>query len=194
MRSRFVSLAFIPLLALPVAAAKPDAAKSADALKALRAALAAQPDSLAGIGDKDFASVPLTKADDAAARDLIWKAHAAFIKKDRGQEIKDKELKDGKLSMPFVFTTFGKKPAGGHSLWISMHGGGGAPKRVNDQQYVNQQHLYKLDEGIYLAPRAPTDNWNLWHEPHIDKLFARLIEDLVVVEGVNPDRVYIMGY
>ena len=62
-------------------------------------------------------------------------------------------LKDGKLEMPFFYKTFGKKPAAGHSLWISLHGGGGAPKRVNDSQYENQKRLYTLDEGIYLAPR-----------------------------------------
>lgn len=45
-----------------------------------------------------------------------------------------------------------------------------------------------------IAPRAPTDNWNLWHEAHIDALFDRLIEDFVVLRGVNPDHVYIMGY
>src|SRR4029079_18976971 len=53
---------------------------------------------------------------------------------------------------------------------------------------------YTLDEGIYLAPRAPTNTWNLWHEAHIDRLFGRLIEDLIVLEDVNPDRVYVMGY
>ena len=68
------------------------------------------------------------------------------------------------------------------------------PARVNDQQYKNQQSLYKLPEGVYLAPRAPTNTWNLWHEPHIDRLFTRLIEDLIVLEGVDPDRVYLLGY
>ncbi len=43
-------------------------------------------------------------------------------------------------------------------------------------------------------PRAPTDNWNLWHEGHIDPLFDRLIEDMIVFEEVNPNRVYITGY
>ena len=38
-----------------------------------------------------------------------------------------------------------------------------APKRVNDQQWENQKRLYRPDEGVYLAPRAPTDTWNLWH-------------------------------
>ena len=45
-------------------------------------------------------------------------------------------------------------------------------RRVNDQQWENQKKLYTLDEGIYLAPRAPTNTWNLWHEAHIDRLFA----------------------
>ncbi|MEM9660387.1 MAG: polyhydroxyalkanoate depolymerase, partial [Planctomycetota bacterium] len=49
-------------------------------------------------------------------------------------------------------------------------------------------------EGVYLAPRAPTDTWNLWHQGHIDKFFDRLIENLVVFEDVDPNRVYLMGY
>ncbi|HEX4588903.1 MAG TPA: hypothetical protein VH120_03180 [Gemmataceae bacterium] len=194
MRRFLVALAFVSVFGLPVAAAQPDATRSGEAVNALRAALAAQPDSLAGWAEKDFARVPLTKADDATARDLIWSAHAAMIRKGRSQEVTDRVLKDGSLSMPFFYTTFGEKPAAGRSLWLSMHGGGSGPKRLNDSQWENQKRLYTLDEGIYLAPRAPTNTWNLWHEPHIDRLFSRLIEDLVVLEDVNPDRVYILGY
>lgn len=89
---------------------------------------------------------------------------------------------------------FGEEPTNGHSLWISMHGGGNAAARVNDRQWTNQMSLYKPTEGIYVAPRAPTDTWNLWHQPHIDPMFDRLIEDYVALRRVNPDRVYIMGY
>jgi pimeloyl-ACP methyl ester carboxylesterase len=89
---------------------------------------------------------------------------------------------------------FGEAPSAGHSLWISMHGGGNAPARVNDQQWTNQIGLYQPAEGIYIAPRAPTDTWNLWHEGHIDPLFQRLIDDFVALRGVDPDRVYLMGY
>ena len=96
--------------------------------------------------------------------------------------------------MPFFTKVFGDKPAGGRSLFLSMHGGGGAPKRVNDQQYENQKKLYQPAEGVYLAPRAPTDTWDLWHQSHIDTCFARLIADMVVFEDVNPDKVYLMGY
>jgi poly(3-hydroxybutyrate) depolymerase len=90
--------------------------------------------------------------------------------------------------------TFGEAPANGHSLWISMHGGGGAPARVNDGQWNNQIELYQPREGIYVAPRAPTNTWNLWHEGHIDDLFDRLIENYVVDRGVDPNRVYLLGY
>ena len=120
--------------------------------------------------------------------------HATYVRVTRAAEVKEHVLKEGKLAMPFFYKTFGEKPKDGRSLWISMHGGGGAPAWVNDSQYENQKQLYQPAEGIYLAPRAPTDTWNLWHEVHIDRLFARLIEDLLVFENVNPDRVYVMGY
>ncbi len=167
---------------------------SADALAALKAALDEKPDSPAALAERDFAEAALTKSDAAAARKLIWDAHAAMIQSQRAKEIADRLLRDDKLEMAFDFTVSGDKPKDGRSLWISLHGGGGAPKHVNDQQWKNQLKLYAVKEGIYLAPRAPTDTWNLWHQPHIDRLFARLIEDLIVLEGVNPDRVYVMGY
>jgi poly(3-hydroxybutyrate) depolymerase len=173
---------------------KVDAKVSASALAALKEALASKTVKFAELAARDFAKVALTKADAKAARDLLWKAHVETIRAERAEEVTKRVIKDGKLEMPFFTKTFGAKPAGGRSLWISLHGGGGAPKRVNDRQWENQKRLYTVDEGIYLAPRGPTDNWNLWHEPHIDRMFGRLIEDLIVFEDVNPDRVYVLGY
>lgn len=171
-----------------------DALRSAGAVDALRAALGSESAALKDLLKLEFAKVPLTRDDAQAARDLIWQAHADRVRVERAGEIKEQLLRDGELRMPFYTKIFGEKPAGGRSLWISMHGGGGAPPQVNDQQWENQKRLYKLDEGIYLVPRAPTNTWNLWHEAHIDRLFARLIEDLIVLEEVNPDRVYLLGY
>jgi predicted esterase len=96
--------------------------------------------------------------------------------------------------MPFYYKVFGERPKSGRSLFISLHGGGGAPKEVNDKQWANQQRLYQPAEGVYLAPRAPTNTWNLWHQAHIDKLLGRLIENLVAFEDVDPNRVYLLGY
>jgi hypothetical protein len=108
--------------------------------------------------------------------------------------MESKIVKLDDLEMPFWYKTFGKLPANGRSLYISLHGGGGAPAAVNDQQWENQKRLYTVNEGVYLAPRAPTNTWNLWHQSHIDRFFTRLIENLVVFENVNPNRVYVLGY
>jgi hypothetical protein len=172
----------------------PMAAGSHAAIRSLEAELAKGAPCDGSLAARDFARTPLTKDDAVKARELLWQSHAAWIAKQREAEIREGVLKIGKQAMPFYLTTFGTKPKEGWSLWISMHGGGGTARFVNDQQWENQKRLYRLQEGIYVAPRAPTDTWNLWHEAHIDGLFDRLIEDLIVLRQVDPDRVYIMGY
>ncbi|MEN1681354.1 MAG: transglutaminase domain-containing protein [Planctomycetota bacterium] len=146
------------------------------------------------IEELPFAATPLTAAQAAAAAKLLWADHQQKIQATRCDEMQAKEITLGEHSMRFAYSVYGEKPRGGRSLFISMHGGGGAPSEVNTRQWKNQQRLYMPEEGVYLAPRAPTDTWNLWHRPHVDALFARLIENLIVFEDVNADRVYLMGY
>jgi len=144
--------------------------------------------------DQAFATVPLTRSDDQKARRMLWDAHRKTIRAERRQEMKDLAITIDGHTMPFWYTTYGSKPKDGRSLWISMHGGGGAPEALNTQQWNNQKRLYQPDEGVYLAPRAPTNTWNLWHQGHIDPMFDRLIENLIVFEDVDPNKVYLMGY
>ena len=160
-----------------------DPVRSAEAIQAL------------SIGTTEkYETTPLTRRDDEKARDLLLERRVNAVRKSREAEFKARNIKIGTLEMPFSYETFGEKPKSGRSLFLSMHGGGGAPARVNDQQYENQKRLYKPAEGVYLAPRAPTNTWDLWHQSHIDSFFERLIEDLVVFEDVDRDRVYLMGY
>lgn len=125
---------------------------------------------------------------------LLAADRAGQVAAERKDEMEKKSLTVGDKTLRWLEKTFGEAPADGRSLWISMHGGGGAPPQVNDQQWQNQIRLYEPAEGIYIAPRAPTDTWNLWHEGHIDPMFQRLIEDHVALRGVNPDKIYLMGY
>ncbi len=141
-----------------------------------------------------IADKPLTRAEAEDVAKALWEAHVKRVREEREEEVKSGAVTlDGKR-MPFTYKNFGDSPKGARSLWISMHGGGGAAPAVNDRQWENQKKLYTLEEGIYLVPRAPTDTWDLWHQGHIDGMFARLIEDMIIVEGVDPNRVYIMGY
>lgn len=98
------------------------------------------------------------------------------------------------LQMPILYRTFGESPAEGRSLYISMHGGGNAPKALNDQQWKNQIYLYTPEEGVYIAPRAPFDDWNMWFRPQMDQFFEMLILAAVAEFNVNPDKVYLLGY
>ena len=61
-----------------------------------------------------------------------------------------------------------------------------APPGLNDGQWRNQIRLYQPEEGIYLAPRAPGNTWDLWHTADIDPLFDRLIEMRVRVALLHP--------
>jgi hypothetical protein len=173
---------------------KVDAAESASAIEVLKKELDANGFQPKRLADLKVIRTPLTKADAATAHDLIWNAYKTQMSKAFAAELKSNSLKDGDKVMPLYLKTFGEKPKTGRSLWISLHGGGGAPKATNDSQWENQKRLYTLKEGIYAVPRAPTNTWNLWHEPHIDRLFDHLIEALIVKEDVNPDQVYVIGY
>ena len=136
----------------------------------------------------------LSEDEAAEAIALLYRAKAEAERDTRAAELEAKSITlDGK-ELKFLEKRFGDAPEGERSLWISMHGGGGAPSRVNDQQWQNQIRLYEPGEGFYIAPRAPTDTWNLWHQAHIDPLFDRMIENYVLINGVNPNRIYLMGY
>lgn len=153
-----------------------------------------RPADLSPVPDLTNDAAPLSKEIAARAIALTYESLVAAQRDARAAELEAKSITQGDKTMPWLEKSFGDAPADGRSLWISMHGGGGAPERVNTQQWQNQIRLYQPEEGIYLAPRAPTDTWNLWHQEHIDPLFAHLIESMVALRGVDPDKIYLMGY
>lgn len=186
----------------PTVAGEPDGARSNPgqnsesiaAVEHLRAYLATEVLQRPLLLDQAFAQTALTKSDADAARRLLVEDRRKLLRQQRREEFEKRSISSGELNMPFFFKKFGQKPSQGWSLYISMHGGGQARKRVNDSQWENQKRLYQLKEGIYVAPRAPTDTWNMWHQAHIDKMFGRLIEDFILFESVDPNRIYLMGY
>lgn len=145
-------------------------------------------------GDLPALRSPLSRAEAVRMMRLLTADRRHQLATERKDEFERKVFTVEGKTLKWMERVFGDPPKSGHSLWISMHGGGNAPASVNDRQWHNQFKLYEPAEGIYVAPRAPTDTWNLWHEAHIDPLFQRLIEDYVALRGVNPDRVYLMGY
>jgi poly(3-hydroxybutyrate) depolymerase len=184
------------------AAAGPSTAASRTAIEELEAWLGLAAASRPALPEQAFAKVPLTKADATEARQLLVTDYTAQLKATRGAEVgatesSAKTLKAGTVSMKYYRAQRGKKPASGWNLFISMHGGGNADAATNDSQWENQIALvdgYEPKDAIWVAPRAPTNEWNMWFREHLDALFERLIADLVAFEGVDPNHVYLNGY
>lgn len=136
----------------------------------------------------------LSKKEALAYSSEAWEKAQKNHRDAHSQMWKERVMKSGDHSMPFDVRVYGEKPVGGRSLYISMHGGGNTAKAVNDQQWRNQMTLYRPAEGVYIAPRAAVDDWNMWFRPHIDTLFAKIIQCAVSELDVNPNKVYLTGY
>ncbi|RIA84117.1 hypothetical protein C1645_859638 [Glomus cerebriforme] len=140
----------------------------------------------------DVAAIPLTKSECDHVVKLLWNNYVDTIKKEREKE--KLLITNQDASMRIWYKTFGAKPFGEKSLFISLHGGGNAEPEFNDSQWENQKFLYTPEEGVYVVPRAPGNTWDLWHRPEIDHMFDRIIENMMIFEGVNPNKVYLTGY
>ncbi|MCC9166911.1 dienelactone hydrolase family protein [Pontibacter harenae] len=167
---------------------------SAQVVKELQQWLALEREARPALADQPFATKSISKKEAQQAMLLLTQDRDKYIRENWADDWQNKTFTDDTYTFKFDYKTFGEKPADGHSLYISLHGGGGTTKEVNDQQWRNQIGLYQPAEGIYVAPRAPTDSWNMWHQEHIDHFLEKLIQAAVVFEDVNPNKVYIMGY
>jgi predicted esterase len=141
----------------------------------------------------------LLSENEKVVRSLAWKSYRKGGALDEMQEDHSAgKVISGEYVSPYFVRRVGKKPEGGWSLVIAMHGGGKAPKQLNDSQWQIMQHYYKDHPGdggyIYLALRAPTDAWNGFYTDYVYPLVARLIRQFLVCEEVDPDRVFLIGY
>ncbi len=136
----------------------------------------------------------LTKAQAKQEAQVLATQWLADTKTRYRQAWQNQHLIIGSKIMPFWYTTFGTKPSDGYSLFISLHGGGNAPSQLNDSQWENQKRLYQPINSIYLVPRAPYDDWDMWFKPDLDSFYAALIQMCVAYLDVNPDKVYLIGY
>ena len=153
--------------------------------------------------DYDFADLAkfdaLLPGNEEVFRSLAWNAYRkGGALQEMQPDHKAGKVVSGKYVSPYAVRQVGKMPEGGWGLVIAMHGGGNAPKQVNDSQWRIMQRYYKDHPGdggyLYLALRAPTDAWNGFYTGYVYPLVARLIRQMLVCEEVNPDKVFLIGY
>jgi len=126
---------------------------------------------------------------------LAWEDVRKTRAPSAAEELSAKKIVLGDKTLKWMEKTFGNAPDGKHSLWLTMHGGGQAATEENDRNWRGYYGRYEFPPGsINVAPRAPADTWDMWHIKAVDDLFDRLIADLVLQRGVDPNRVYLIGY
>src|SRR5688572_9407147 len=85
-----------------------------------------------------LAAESLSRDQAAAELQRQWRAKLETLKAERAGEMQSNILTHAEKTLRWAERVFGEAPTNGRSLWISMHGGGGAPARVNDRQWTNQ--------------------------------------------------------
>ena len=123
-----------------------------------------------------------------------YKKYASELLLSRSMELSKQSIEIDGFEMKYHLNTYGDMPINGWSLFISLHGGGGVSSEINERQWNRHKKLYSLDEGILLTPRSPTDTWNMWHQDHIDRIFNRLIQNMIAKYNVNPNKIFLLGY
>lgn len=153
--------------------------------------------------DYDFAELSefdaLLPGNEEVFRSLVWNAYRKGAALDEMQpDHKAGKVVSGEYVSPYVVRKVGKMPESGWPLVIAMHGGGKAPKALNDSQWRVMQRYYRDHPGdggyLYLALRAPTDAWNGFYTGYVYPLVARLIRQMLVCEGADSDKVFLIGY
>ena len=134
-----------------------------------------------------------------AVRQAAWTAYRAApthgaLKQDFDQH----EVRFEQHLSPYTVKTVGQRPAKGWALFIAMHGGGGAPQALNDQQWRVMQSYYRdhPEAGgyLYVALRAPNNEWNGFYTGYAYRLIQNLLRQFLLFGDVDPNKLFIMGY
>ena len=132
------------------------------------------------------------------ARISLFREMTENAKKDpvRRKETEIHSMTYGDAEMKYTVSVIGEPEENGYPVYIALHGGGGAPRELNDSQWEHMQIYYRdsVKCGIYVAPRGVRDTWNTHFNDESYFLYERLIENLSIYENIDTNRVYLMGY
>lgn len=143
----------------------------------------------------DAPKVELSRSESKLVVGLAWDGMKKEQMEAICKELTAKKITIGEDSLRWMEKTFGDAPFGKRSLWITLHGGGQGTADENDRNWKGYYGRYEFPPGsINVAPRAPANTWNMWFVKPVDGLFDRLIADMVLQRGVDPNQVYLIGY
>ena len=133
------------------------------------------------------------------AREEVWENYKAARLSDEAvvEEMENSAMRFGDAVMRFYAENYGEMPENGYPIYIAMHGGGANDTPdFNDAQWADMVEYYSdaLECGVYVAVRGVRDTWDTHFNPESYPLYDRLIEYLILVGSVDPNRVYLEGF
>lgn len=154
---------------------------------------------------EDLSRESVTSANDILTRhpqqvrELVWEIYLQSpLGRIRKSDFEANQVSFEQHVSPYTIKEVGQRPASGWPLVIAMHGGGGAPQKVNDSQWKHMQVYYKDQPEVtgykYLALRAPNNTWNGFYDDYVYPLIENLIQQCIVFADVDPNRVFLIGY
>lgn len=108
-------------------------------------------------------------------------------------------ITDGTYTMKYIMQVIGEPDENGlYPLYICLHGGGSDDDEglINNEEWLEMTTYYRdsVENGIYVAVRGITNNWNLHFEDASYPLYDRLIENMTLLCNADPNRVYLLGF
>jgi dienelactone hydrolase len=150
------------------------------------------------LSDPTASNILLQTSDTSATAAAVWRAY----QREQSQNPKRSEadrlqvVHHGDKTMRYDASIIGQPSIAGYPLYIALHGGGTAQPSVNDSQWEHMKIYYKssIQNGIYVAPRAISDTWDMHFQPDSYHLYKQLIAQMVLLHQADPDRVYLLGF
>ncbi len=140
-------------------------------------------------------------------RALVWQEHVEKMRAEYPEREKELEnnkvtkIKIGRTTMKVDTRIVGRKaPEGGYPVFLVYHGGGYDPSgSTNESQWSGMADRYKGTgvSGIYVSIRSVSDNESSGQIFSTDiswQFYDRIIEDAIIFENANPNKIYIVGY
>ena len=106
-------------------------------------------------------------------------------------------IKLGDHKMHYIMKVIGDPDKyGNYPLYIALHGGGGGPMEMNNEQWLQMVNYYSqsVTNGIYVAVRGMEDVWNIHFLDESYAMYDRLIEDMILLKRADPNKVYLLGF
>lgn len=153
--------------------------------------------SAAGAGTADcYAKDSITNSKELEnARSSVYEQYVKSIS-SRKNELQSGKIKIGNYTMTFSAKVIGKPDENGYPVYFGLHGGGTPNTDLQKEQYEIMKDYYSnsISSGIYIVPLGLEARYDEHYMPESFQFYDRLIEDAVIFNNGDPNRVYMMGF